>query len=431
MNSSPRIVITGLGAVSGAGLTAETIWQAVRSGKSAVGPITQWDAAQWPVRRAAEVTGVSDSTLVADRKLHKFLSRTDLFGLYATDLAVRQSGLLAHREGLSPADATLFNDRTGVFVGSGGGAFQNSYDFFPVLTAAEGALPAFGREIESGVNPMWLLTRLPNNVLCYIGIRYGFKGTNACITNQCVSGALAVAEAAAAIWCGEADRAVAAGHDAPIEPETLLHYHRLGLLSEESLRPFDQARAGTVFGEGGAALLLEREADARARGARVLGEFLGSGCATEATGIVEVRPDGDGVKRAIELALADAQLTPGQVGLIVAHGNGTRASDASEARAIREIFGADPPPVTAFKWAVGHAIAASGALDLVLAMTALEHRVVPGIATLESPDPELMPLPVSRDPRQPRHDIALVISRGFGGMNVALLIKAAGRSASP
>jgi 3-oxoacyl-(acyl-carrier-protein) synthase len=97
---------------------------------------------------------------------------------------------------------------------------------------------------------MWLLTRLPNNVLCYVGIRNGFKGTNACITNQCVGGALAISEAAAAIRSGEADRAVATGHDAPIEPETVFHYQRLGLLAGDVLRPFDATRSGTIFGEG-------------------------------------------------------------------------------------------------------------------------------------------------------------------------------------
>ena len=128
--------------------------------------------------------------------------------------------------------------------------------------------------------------------------------------------------------------------------------------------------------------------------------------------------------RAIELALAAAKLRPEGVGMVVAHGNGTAASDASEARAIRRVFGDRPPPVTAFKWAVGHTIAASGTLDLVLALTALEQGVVPGIATLEHLDPEIAPLPVSREPQSPRSNVALVLNRGFGGMNVALVVRA-------
>jgi 3-oxoacyl-[acyl-carrier-protein] synthase-1 len=425
MNKSQAIVFTGLGAVCGAGLTPETIWNNVLTGKSAVAPIRQWDASNWPIKHGAEVTGVSDATLVTDRKLHKFLSRTDRFGLYAAEKALQQSGLLDHRDKMDLAAATLFNDQSGIFVGSGGGAYQHSYDFFPVLTAAGGELRNFGHEIESGVNPMWLLTRLPNNVLCYIGIRHGFKGTNACVTNQCVGGALALAEAAAAIRSGEAERAIAAGHDAPLEPESVLHYYRLGLLAQDALRPFDRDRNGTIFGEGAAAFVLEKASDAKARQAKVRGEFLAAGCTTEATGIVGVRPDGDGVYRAIDAALAEAELTPDRVGFIVAHGNGNRASDASEVMAIRRIFGHHPPPITAFKWALGHSIAASAALDLVLALTSLNRGIVPGIGTLDHLDPELAPLPISREPQRPLSDVALVLSRGFGGMNVALLVRAA------
>ena len=424
MEPTPRIAITGLGAVCGAGLGVEAIWNRVLSGKSAVAPITQWDASRWPVKQAAEITGVSNSTLLPDRKYHKFLSRTDLFGLYAADAAIQRSGLLAYRDGLEPDATAAFNDRSAVYVGSGGCAYYYNYDFFPAYSAAGGDLRAFGREFESCVNPMWLLTRLPNNVLCYIGIRYSFKGTNACITNQCVGGSVALAEAAAAIRVGDADRAVATGHDAAIEPETVLRYHQLGLLSQNGLRPFDRARSGTVFGEGAASLVLEREADARARRAQLIGEFLGSGCTTEASGITSVRPDGDGLSRAIGLALADAGVSPGQVGLVVAHGNGTLTSDASEAVAIRRVFGDSPPPITAFKWAVGHTIAASGVLDVALALTALRQGIVPGIATLECLDPQLAPLPVSAAPQPPRSDIALVLSRGFAGMNVALLVRA-------
>jgi len=426
MEPSARIAITGLGAVCGAGLDIQAIWNVIQRGNSAVRAITQWDAGNWPVKQAAEVIGVSSTTLLPERKYHKFLSRTDLFGLYATDKALDQSGLITHREQMAPGAAAAFNDRTGVFVGSGGCAYQNSYDFFPVYSVAGGDLKVFGREAGSHVNPMWLLTRLPNNVLCYTGIRYSFKGANACITNQCVGGALAVAEAAAAIRNGDADRAVATGHDSAIEPETLLHYHKLGLLSQNGLRPFDHSRSGTVFGEGAASVVLEKEPDARARQARVLGEFLGSGCTTEATGITAVRLDGDGLSRAIALALAEADLEPGQVGLVVAHGNGTLASDASEARAIQRVFGNDAPPTTAFKWATGHTIAASGVLDVILALTALEKGVVPGIATLECLDPQLAPLSVSQAPQRPRSDIAMVLSRGFGGMNLALLVRGPG-----
>jgi 3-oxoacyl-[acyl-carrier-protein] synthase-1 len=423
-----RILITGTGAVCGAGLTVDAIWDAVCVGKSAINPIQAWEATQWPSHLAAEVSA-DNRTLVADRKLHKMVSRTDLFGLYAADQAVQQSGLAAHRETLDEKQAAQFNDRSGVFAGSGGGAYRSNYDFFPLYTTAAGDLQKFGQELGNTVNPMWLLKNLPNNVLCHVGIRHNFKGTNACITNQCVGSSLAIAEAAAALEASEADRAIAIGHDAPIEPETVLYYYQLGLMASDVLRPFDRERSGTIFGEGAAALVLESAAGARARQAAVLGEFLGSGCTTEAAGVLDVRPDGDGVRRAIELALADANVSREEVGMIVAHGNGTPASDASEAIAIRRLFGNNPPPVTAFKWAFGHLIAASGILDVVMALKALQQRVVPGIATLDTLDPDIAPFPVSAALQKPRSDIALVLCRGFGSMNVALVLRAADRSA--
>lgn len=422
MSSSPRIAITGSGAVCGAGLNPQIIVDAIVEGRSAVAPIAHWNAENWPVQVAACVTGVRDQTLVDDRKLHKTVLRTDLFGIYAADEAIKASGLRAVRESLSAADVPGFNDRSGITVGSGGGSYQVNYDFLPLLHASGGDMVKFGQELPSTVHPMWLLRILPNNVLCHTGIRNLFKGTNACITNQCVSGAMAIAEAASSLRAGEGDRMVAIGHDAPIEPETVLGYHTLGLLSRDFLRPFDRERTGTIFGEGAAALVMEPLEAARARQAAILGEYLGAGCVSEATGIVSLQSDGDGPARAMALALAEAGIKPADVGMIVAHGNGTPGSDASEAAAILRVFGADAPPVTAFKWAIGHTLAASGTLDTVLALEALRRDVVPGIPTLTSVDPGFAGLPVSRTARKPRSGVALILCRGFGGMNVALVV---------
>lgn len=424
MSGSRNIAITGVGAVCGAGLSEDEIWNAIVSGKSAIAPIEQWDASRWPVNVSAEVRGVDNRTLVPDRKLHKMISRTDMLGLFAAHQAVEQSGVLTHRDTLDEATKPKFNDRTGIFAGSGGGNYRSNYDYLPAMTAAGCDLKKFGGEFSQSVNPMWLLKNLPNNVLCHVGIRYNFKGTNACVTNQCAGGVMAFVEAAEAIRNEEADRACATAHDTPFEPETVFGYNQLGLLSSETIRPFDRNRSGTVFGEGAAALMLERSMDAKGRGAPILGEFLGSGCVSEATGILDLRSDGDGVSRAIELALKDAGVAVADIGMIVAHGNGTRASDASEAAGIRRVFCDKVPPVTGFKWCVGHLIAASGALDVVLALRALREKVVPGIATLQTVDPEFAALPVSAQAQTPRSNSALVICRGFGGMNVVLVVRA-------
>jgi 3-oxoacyl-[acyl-carrier-protein] synthase-1 len=423
--SAPRIVITGTGAVCAAGMEPEAILEAVRAGRSAVAPITQWDTTGWPCRVAAEIAQFNPRALVDDRKLHKLIRRTDLFGLYAAGRALERAGLVAHREMLDAAAAATFNDRTGVYVGSGGGNYQNQYDYFPLMSEAKGDLGVFGRELSNMVNPMWLLRTLPNNVLGHIGIKYTLKGANACITNHCAGGPLAVIEAAQALRQGEADRALAVGHDAPIEPQMVLYYHRLGLLAGETLRPFDARHDGSLFGEGAGALLLETEASARARDAAVLGEFLGGGYACEAQGLTAIRDDGDGLVRAIEGALEDAGIAAADIGMIVAHGNGTPQSDVSEARAIRSIFGAASPPVTAFKWAVGHLIAAAGILEATLALVAFEQGVVPGVATFDTPDPECGDIAVSSQSQSPRGNIALILCRGFAGTNAAFLLRGA------
>jgi 3-oxoacyl-[acyl-carrier-protein] synthase-1 len=173
--------------------------------------------------------------------------------------------------------------------------------------------------------------------------------------------------------------------------------------------------------------MLETESSAASRNVPVLGEILGGGYACEAEGLVSIRDDGDGVARAIALALDDAQLRPADVGMIVAHGNGTPQSDASEAAAIRRVFGVDrqAPPVTAFKWAFGHLIAAAAIVDTVLALALLKQREVPGIATLADLDPECAGLRASSKSQTPRSDVALILCRGFAGTNAALLVRAA------
>ena len=205
----------------------------------------------------------------------------------------------------------------------------------------------------------------------------------------------------------------------------VLFYHRLGLLASEALRPFDARHNGSLFGEGAGALFLESEASARSRNAPVIGEILGGGYACEAMGLTAIRDDGDGLARAIGQALDDATLKPAEIGMVVAHGNGTPQSDVSEAAALRRVFGAAAPPITAFKWALGHLIAAAGILETVLALCALSRNVVPGVATLGELDRQCAGLPISAAAQTPRSKVALILCRGFAGTNAALVVRAA------
>ncbi|MGO9059650.1 MAG: beta-ketoacyl-[acyl-carrier-protein] synthase family protein [Candidatus Binataceae bacterium] len=424
---STVIAVTGTGAICSAGTTPEQIYRTLCAGQTAFAPLGQWDSSSWPAPLAGGVESLDPAAIFEDRKLLKALQRlhrTDLLGLLAASRAVQAARIVEYRRAFDEPEQQIFNERTAVHTGGGGVAYHYQYDFLPALAASGGELHAFGEKLGATVNPTWLLQALPNNVLCYLGIAYGFKGPNSCITNHSVSGMMAIIEAFHTLRAGEADRAVAVGHDSPIEPEAILNLYRLGLVTTDLIRPFDNARSGCLLGEGAAALTLEAPAATQARGAHVIGTILGGGVTTEASGVLGIRADGNGEAHAIELALDDAGISPGDVGLIAAHGNGTVNSDQSEAAALSGIFGSDMPPVTAFKWAFGHTMAAAGALDTVIALSCLRAGYAPGIATLREIDPRCRPLPVSSVGARPRSDIALVLSRGFGGMSAALVIKA-------
>ncbi|MEP7063438.1 MAG: beta-ketoacyl synthase N-terminal-like domain-containing protein [Betaproteobacteria bacterium] len=419
-----RAWVTGAGAICAAGRSPAEVFDAVVAGRSAIAPIRSFDTTGYPSHLAGEVTGVELRALLADRKLLKFIRRTDVFGVFAAAQAMDDAKATAWRETLGDdAMKVRFNDRFGCFAGSGGGTFDSQYDFFPLMTVAHDDLHAFGEELDANVNPMWLLRSLPNNVLCHVGIAHNLKGANACITHHSISGTLALVEAMEALRADEADRAVAIGHEAPVEPQNLLYYYRAGLLSPDGLRAYDASRNGSIFGEGAAALVVENDVAVQQRGARVFGELIGSGSASEAEGLLAISDDGEGLARAIRLALDDAGIAAADVGMIVAHANGTRNSDVTEARALLQVFGAAMPPVTGFKWAFGHLLAASGVLETVLALESLRRGVVPGMPTLVMLDDACAGLNVSRDATQPRSQVALVLSRGFGSTNTALLVR--------
>ena len=419
-----RVVITGNGAICGAGAIPCSILDALLSGRSALAPITSFNAEPFRGGLAAEVLDYDGGKLLGDRKLLKLVRRSDVFGIYAGTQAIEQAGLSAWREMLVDAEAAQYSDQTGCYVGSGGGSAQVNYDFFSLMAETQNDLSMFGRELSNMVNPMWLLRSLPNGVLCHLSIRHQLKGPNGCITNHATSGLLSLIESAWALREGDAQRVVVVGHEAPIEPQHLLYLDRAGLISKDILRPFDEKHDGFFLGEGAASLVLETEMSAQERGVTVLGEYLGGGNASEGDGLFLLRRDGDGLSRAIEFALADAQLTPADVGMIVAHGDGTQESDASEAKALLQVFGSEMPPVTGFKWAVGHLFAAAGLFDLAIGLEACRRRVVPGISNLEQLADSCAGLNVSKQARPPRSDVVLVLCRGFAGTNAAVLLRA-------
>jgi 3-oxoacyl-[acyl-carrier-protein] synthase-1 len=415
-----RVVITGFGCLTACGADAQATWASVTSGKTGIAQIADPQTADWPYPLAGEIKNYRPRDLISDRKLLKAIGRQDVLGLNAAAQALDHSGLLDYRDSLGDSDRV--NERTGVFVGSPASKYAQRYDYLAPLAATDGDQKQFGNAAMEQVHPMWLLRTLPNNVLAYVGIQYGLKGANQNFTDHGVSGTQAIAEASRYISDGDIDRAIVVGYDCASEPEAVVYYAAMGLLSSRGVKSFDAARDGTVLGEGAGALVLESLDAARERGATVYGEILGSGVVSEAQGILSILEDGDGLSRSIRLALEQARTPIEVIGMVTAHANGTRASDASEALALSEFFSELPVPVTGFKWSLGHTVAASGVIETILTLFCLREGRVPGIPTLKNPAHECQGLNVSANENTPRSSTGLVLSRGFAGLNSCLAI---------
>lgn len=422
MDKKNRVFITGLSALTASGNTADETWAAIKAGENGLEEIKHWDLSSWPCRIGGELKDFKPAKMLPEKKLLKVISRHDVMGINAAMQAVEHSQLLTYRNQLeTPA---LFNDKTAVYVGSPGNKYYQQYDFLPLLAKTENNMQAFAQQLFSEVHPMWLLRILPNNVLAYTGITYQFKGPNHNITNHAVGGMQAIIEAFHAIQTGMAERAVVVAYDVATEPQALYYYDKLGVISHNDLKPFDEQHNGTILAEGAAAMVLESERSAQERGARCFGEVLGGKSTSEAQGLFTLDETGTPLADLVDSAIKDHQIDKDDIGMVVAHGNGNVKSDVSEARAIQSLF-TDEIPVTGFKWSMGHTVCASGLIDAVMASYALRERIVPGIANLSKPAPECTSLQLSSSHQDmtSTQNTALILNRGFSSMNACLFIK--------
>jgi 3-oxoacyl-[acyl-carrier-protein] synthase II len=266
----------------------------------------------------------------------------------------------------------------------------------------------------------------------YVAIRHGLKGSNLCHVSACATGSHSIGEAARSIERGDMDVVVAGGCEAPITRVGVAGFAAMRALStknddvQAASRPFDSGRDGFVMGEGSGILVLESEEHARARGAEPLAALLGYAATCDAAHIAQPTADAEGAQRCIKLALADADLAPGDVDYLNAHATSTPMGDASEAQAIRAVFGAhtDQIPVSATKSMTGHMLGAAGAVEAILAVRALQTGSLPPTINLDSPDPDCQLDHVANKMRQQRIRVALSNSFGFGGTNAALILGA-------
>ncbi|WP_028388544.1 beta-ketoacyl-[acyl-carrier-protein] synthase family protein [Legionella fairfieldensis] len=423
MSNANRVFITGLGALTACGETSLQTWDALLAGRSGLAEINQWDLSSWPHRSGGELKNFQPAKMLPDRKLIKVISRQDVMGINAAMQAVNHSQLLPYRETLD--NAVAFNEQTAIYVGSPGNKYFQQDDFLPLINKTGDDMQAFASHLFSEVHPMWLLRILPNNVLAYTGIHYGFKGLNHNIVNHAVGGMQAIIEAFHAIKEGLAERAIVVAYDV-IEPQSLFYYDKIGVLASRHLKPFDKDHDGTLLADGAAALVLESEASVQARSASCYGEILGGRSATESSGLFSIEAEGEHLTSLLDETLGAQQIHPSEIGLLVAHGNGNSKSDDSEAHAIQTVFADHKVPVTAFKWAMGHTICASGILDTVLASYALSNKCIPGIANFNQAASACAGLNLSAEhcSLESGKKTAVVINRGFASMNACLVMKA-------
>jgi len=411
-NSEQRIVVTGLGATTPVGGNVTETWEAVLAGTSGVSLMTfPWvETYQLPVKIAATIKQAPIDVLARVE-----VRRLDPSGQYA---------LIAAREAWADAAAPEVEpERLGVVIGTGIGGVHTLLDQWDTLK-------------EKGVRrvfPLAVPMLIVNGPAAAVSIELGARAGAHAPVSACSSGAEAISYAVEMIRSGRADVVVAGGTEAAMHPMPIAGFTAMQALStrndepERASRPYDTGRDGFVLGEGAAVIVLETEAHAKARGARIYAEVAGVGLSSDAYHIAAPDPEGAGAARAMHDAVESAGLSHSDIVHINAHATSTPVGDIAESKAIRRAFGddADHMPVSATKSMTGHLLGAAGALETVFTILAVYHRLAPATINLEDFDPAISLDVISGENRKlPEGDIAaLNNSFGFGGHNLALTIR--------
>jgi len=421
-----RAVITGVGVVSPFGVGTERFWDALAAGESAVRPIRSFDASSFPTRVAGEVPveRVSATWLCEQPVLG---SRGEPLGCWEQEGILRDRkvafGLLAAHEAWRAAGCESEAPHTWLCLALG---LERALleDFAPLMDRAQirwAGAAALSLPATRFRAPVDLTARL-------IAESLGLSGPRIVHSSACAAGALSLAHGARLVERGDARLVLCGGSDSMLNPLGIGGMARLGAPSprhaHDACRPFDRRRDGLAIGEGAAMFVLEAADRARARGARPLAEVLGWGSTQDAYKATAPRPDGVAATQAMARALSRARLSPDSIGYINAHGTGTPLNDPAEIHAIRAAFGAaaERIPVSSIKGAVGHLMAASGAIELAACLLAFQRNVVPGTAHHRERDPECDLDIIGETPRQLRVDAVLSNSFGFGGQNASIVL---------
>lgn len=408
---SRRVVVTGVGLVTSVGIGTEEVWQALKTSQSGIGPITQFDAAQFSTRFAGEVKDF-DPTRFIEKKEIKKMGRFIQFAIAAADFAIAQSGLR-----VTPETA----EQTGVYIGSGIGGFE-------VIEREYRQLLEKG---PSRISPFFIPATIVNLASGWVSIRTGAKGPNSATATACTTSAHSIGDSFRIIQRGEADVMICGGAEGAITPMGIGGFAAMRALSQRNgdpqraSRPWDKDRDGFVVGEGAGILVLEELETARRRNAPILAEIVGYGMSGDAYHISAPSEDGEGAYRVMRNALKDAGLSPEQIDYINAHGTSTPVGDKIETQAIKRMFGehAYKLAVSSTKSMTGHLLGGAGGLEAGITVLALRDQLAPPTVNYETPDPECDLDYVPNTARPMKIDYALSNSFGFGGTNGCLIFK--------
>ena len=419
-----RVVVTGIGCITPVGHDAESMWNALKESRSGIGPITHFDATNFPTRFAAEVKDYDLGRYVDDPGRFEYAGRNIRFAIGAAKQAVEDAGILGN--GLDPA-------RFGVYLGAGEG--QQDFLLFMDMVAraqrdGELDLEQFTRSGLEMLNPQSELEQEPNMPAGHLASLFNAQGPNLNCLTACAASSQAIGEATEIIRSGEADVMLSGGAHSMIHPFGVTGFNLLTALStrnddpQRASRPFDRNRDGFVLGEGAGMLILEDLDRAKRRGAKIYGEVVGYGSSADAYRITDIHPEGRGATTCMRMAIRDAGLNTDEIDYINAHGTSTTVNDKVETMAIKQALGADAPrtPISSIKSMMGHLIAAAGSVEAIICLLSIRDNLLPPTINYETPDPECDLDYVPNTAREAPVRRALSNSFGFGGQNISLVV---------
>jgi len=418
-----RVVVTGLGVVSGCGIGQETFFQNVIDGKSSIGKVTRFDVTHYPCQIGSEVpeSMFKPEEHFNNPKNAKSNDRFTHFAVAAARLAMKDAKLGDTPDTLEKAE------RIGVFVGSAFGGME---------TFENEVLKLHKKPERPKVSPFTIPALLGNTASGVIGIEIGCKGPNYGITSACASASHAIGEAFGMIADGHADQMIAGGTEASITPLSYAGFSSMKAMTtdyndepQKGSRPFDADRGGFVMGEGAGVIVLESLESALARGANIYCEMVGYGATCDAHHITTPAPEGRGLAAAMEMAIAQAEISKEDINYVNAHGTSTNYNDKFETMAFKSVFGEHATKkdgkfvVSSTKCVTGHTLGAAGGLEAVIVARTIQDGIVPPTINYETPDPECDLDYVPNEKRKMEVNAAMSTNLGFGGHNAVLLFK--------